>query len=164
MPARFLSGQKLTSCRCPDELEDVSFLCHALGNDRLEGSKLEAVLSPQIDAFAHKDRGPKLLVQAFEARRQIHRIAKGRVVHALSRPKIADDSLSDVNAEPREEWLETLIFKLGVELLTRRSARKGRPAGPFDVIRLWVGCVPEHHHRVTNELVDCSAFGEESLC
>ena len=51
-----LAGPKLTSCRCPDELENAGFLCHALGNDQLEGSELEAMLSPQIDAFAHKDR------------------------------------------------------------------------------------------------------------
>src|SRR4029077_1779994 len=98
-------GPKLISCRCPDQLENAGFLCHALGNDRLEGSELETMLSPQIDAFAHKDIGPKLLVQAFQTRRQIYRIAKGCVVHALRRPKIADDGIPDVNAKPREEWL-----------------------------------------------------------
>ena len=69
-----------------------------------------------------------------------------------------------MNAKPREEWLQTLSFKLGVELFARQSARKSCPAGSLDVVRLWIGCVPEHHHGVTNELVDRSAFGEESLC
>jgi hypothetical protein len=69
-----------------------------------------------------------------------------------------------MNAKPCEEWFQTLSFKLGVELFARQSARKSCPAGSLDVVRLWIGCVPEHHHGVTNELVDRSAFGEESLC
>jgi hypothetical protein len=31
------------------------------------------------------------------------------------------------------------------------------------MVRLWIGCVPEHHHRVAYELVHGSAFGQESL-
>ena len=128
------------------------------------GSELEAMLSPQVDAFTHKDSGPELLVQTFEARCQIHRIAESRIVHALGRAEVADDGFPDMNAEPREEWFQALSFKLSVELFARQSARKSCPAGSLDVIRLWIGCVPEHHHGVTNELVDRSAFGEESLC
>src|SRR5436305_6577246 len=69
-----------------------------------------------------------------------------------------------MNAKPREEWLQTFSLKLSVELCACRPARKSCPAGPLDVVRLWIWCVPEHHHRVTNKLVDCSAFGEERLC
>ena len=86
--------------------------------------------SPQIDIFAHKDRGPKLLVQAFEARCQVDRVAKSRVVHALRRPKVADDGLPDMNAEPREERLQTLSLKLGVELFTRQLCPRGLPGRP----------------------------------
>src|ERR1700733_712380 len=110
----------MASCRIPYEFENAGFLCHALGNDRLEGSELEAVLNPRIDAFAHKNRRPELLVQAFEARSQVHRIAKGRVVHPLRRSKVADDGLPDMNAKPREERLQSLGFKLGVELVRCR--------------------------------------------
>ena len=60
----------MASCRCPYEFENTGFFCHALGDDQLESSELERVPSPQIDIFADKDRGPKLLVQAFEARCQ----------------------------------------------------------------------------------------------
>ena len=140
----------------------VSFVI-PLAMTELEGSELEAVLNPRIDVFAHKNGGPKLLVQSFEARRQIYRVAKGRVVHALRRPEIADDGLPDMNAKSREERLQTLGFKLRVELFACRPARQSCPAGPLDVVELWIGCVPEHHHRVADELVDCSAFGEESL-
>ena len=72
--------------------------------------------------------------------------------------------IPDMNAKPCEEWFQTLSFKLGVELFARQSARKSCPAGSLDVVRPWIRCVPEHHHGVTNELVHCSAFGEESLC
>ena len=120
-------------------------------------------MNPQTDIFAHKDSGPKLLVQAFEARCQIHRVAKGRVVHALNRPKVTDHGLPDMNAKSREEWLQTLSLKLGVELFARQSAHKSCPASSLDMVRLWIGCVPEDHHSVADELVDCSAFGEESL-
>ena len=142
----------------------MGFLCHPLGNDRFEGFELEAVVNPQKDILAHKNDGPKPLVQAFEARRQIHRIAQGRVVHALRRPDVADHGLPDMNAKPREEWLQTLSLKLAVELFARKSASKSCPASSLDVVGLRIGCVPEHHHGVTNELIDCSAFGEESLC
>ena len=56
------------------------------------------MLNPQVDAFTHKDSGAKLLVQTFEARGQIHRIAESRVVHALGRAEVADDGFPDMNA------------------------------------------------------------------
>src|ERR1043166_1414978 len=68
-----------------------------------------------------------------------------------------------MNAKPREEWLQTFSFKLGVQLLESQSSRKSCPAGSLDMVRLGIGRVPEHHHGVTDELVDCSAFGEERL-
>src|SRR5262249_942499 len=78
-------------------------------------------------------------------------------------PEIADHGLPDMNAKPREEWLQTLGFKLGIEILARRFCRESRPAGALDVVRLRIGCVPEHHHGVADEFVNCSSFGEESL-
>ena len=134
--AASLTGSKMASCRCPDELEDAGFLCHALGDDGLDSSELEAVLNPQIDIFADEDCGPKLLVQAFEARCQIHRIAKRRVVHAFRRSEIADDGLPNMNAKPREERLQSLGLELSVELFARRFARKRCPASPLDMVRL----------------------------
>lgn len=67
------------------------------------------------DVFADEDGRPQLLVQAFEARRDIHGIAKSRVVHAFRRFKVTDDGLSDVNAKPREEWFQALRLKLSIE-------------------------------------------------
>src|SRR5216683_5308328 len=52
------------------------------------------------------------------------------------------------------------VLSFSHAILPARAARQA----PLDVVRLWIGCVPEHHHCVANELVDCSAFGEESLC
>src|SRR6202007_2830875 len=118
----------------------------------------------QINAFTHKDNSPKLLVQTFEARCEIHRIPESRVAHALGRAEVADHCIPDMNAKPREEWLQTLSFELGVELFASRSGRNSRPAGSLNMVGLWIGRVPEHHHGVTNELVDCSAFGEERFC
>ena len=75
------------------------------GNDRIQGTEPEAVLRPQIYPLTYEDNGPKLLVQTFEARSQIHGIAQGRVVHAFGRPEIANHGIPDMNAKPREEWL-----------------------------------------------------------
>src|SRR5580704_14357785 len=69
-----------------------------------------------------------------------------------------------MNAKPREEWFQTLSFKLGVKLFARQFARQNGPAGPLDVVRLWMGCVPEHHHCVADKFIDCSTFDEEGLC
>ena len=66
-------------------------------------------------------------------RGQIHRAAKSRVVHAFHRTKVADDGLADVYAKSREEWFQTLGFKLRVELFARRFARKGYPASSLDM-------------------------------
>src|SRR5580704_17906480 len=142
MPVQRLAGSNLTSCRCPDELENKGFPCHPLGNDRPDSSEPEAVLNAQIDGFADQSSGSELLVQAFKPRRQIDRIAEGRVIHSLARPEIADDGLANMNAEPREEWLQTLGFKLRVERFARHSGRKSRAAGSLDMIRLRIGCVP----------------------
>jgi len=68
-----------------------------------------------------------------------------------------------MNTEAREERLEALGFKLDVQLFARSAARERRPAGPLDVVRLRVGRVPEHHHRVTDEFVHRSAFGEKCV-
>ena len=69
-------------------------------------SELEAMLNPHIDILAHKDCGPILLVQAFQARRQVHGVAERRVVHAFRRTEIADHGLADMNAETRVERLQ----------------------------------------------------------
>src|ERR1700730_15739133 len=123
--------------------------------------RVSLVMPLAMTASAHENSGAKLLVRAFEARRQVHGIAKSRVVHALGRPQVADDGLADMNAKPREEGFQTFSFKLGVELFARQSAGKSCPAGSLDVVGLWIGCVPEHHHGVTHELVDPSDLGEE---
>src|SRR5262249_16319326 len=68
-----------------------------------------------------------------------------------------------MNAKPREEWLQTFSFKPGVQLLASQSSLKSCPAGSLDMVGLGIGRVPEHHYGVTDELVDCSAFGEERL-
>src|ERR1700722_19146751 len=122
------------------------------------------MLHPRGDAFAHKDSCSILLVQICKARCQIHRIAESRVVHAFHRAEVADDGLPDMNAKPCEEWRQAFSFELSVELLARHSARKNCAASALDMVGLRIGCVPEHHHGVANKLVDCSAFGEESLC
>ena len=59
--------------------------------------------------------------------------------------------------------VSTLGFKLRVELVACRFACKDRPTSPLDVVGLRIGRVPEHHHRVANELVDRPAFGEKRL-
>jgi len=69
------------------------------------GLNWKAMLSPQVDAFAHEDSGPKLLVHTFKTRcHDSPRIAESRVVHALHRAEVADDRLPDMNANPCEEW------------------------------------------------------------
>ena len=109
---------------CLDELKNHGLPCHALGKDRIGSSKLEAMRDPRVNFLADEDGGSKPLVHTFDARGQIHRVAKSRVVHAFHRTKVADDGLADVYAKPREEWLQALGFKLRVELFARRLARK----------------------------------------
>src|SRR6516164_5531255 len=68
-----------------------------------------------------------------------------------------------MNPEPGKERLQTLSFKLCVELLACQFGCKSCAAGSLDVVWLRIGRVPEHHYGVANELVDCSAFREKGL-
>src|SRR6516165_3508608 len=145
------------------EFEYARFFRHAFGDDRRERSETEEVLNPQMDGLADENGGPELLVQPFEPRCQIHRVAESCVVHTFCRSKVADNGLSDMNAKSREEWLKALEYKFRVEFFAGRFACQRRPASPLDMIRQRIGCVPEHHHRIADELIHGPAFGDESF-
>ena len=52
-----------------------------------------------------------------------------------------------------------------IRLLERCGfAREDGAASPRDMVGLWIGRIPEHHHRVADELVHRPAFGKESIC
>jgi hypothetical protein len=88
-------------------------------------------------------------------------VAERRIVHALGRSDIADDGFADMNPEPREEGRQAFGFEFGVQSLAGGLGAKRRPAGVRDMVRLWIGGVPEHHDRVADDLVDRAALGEE---
>ena len=120
----------------PDEFENSGFFCHALGNDRIKGPEFEEILNPPVHVLADKDRCPGLLVQAFKTRREINGVAERGIVHALGRSDIADHGFADMNAEPRNERLQSIGLEFGVKPLTGSLGREHRPAGARDVVRL----------------------------
>src|SRR6516165_2027650 len=121
------------------------------------------MLGSLADRLAYEDRGPVLLVQSVKASCQIHAVAEHRIIHALRRTHIAHDRLAEMNAEANGERRQSLGVELIVERLARRLGRKGGATGPLDMIGLGMGSVPEHHHRVPDELVDSSALGKKRL-
>src|SRR6476620_6702664 len=72
------------SCRCPDEFENTSFACHALGNDGIKSPELEETFDPRVHILTNQDRCPGILVQAFKAGSEIDGVTERRVVHALA--------------------------------------------------------------------------------
>ena len=104
-----------------------------------KGAELELIANAQVHVLACKDRRPDLLVQALETGREIHGVAERRVIHALGRSDIADDGLTDMNAEPRDERLQAVGLELDVEPLAGGLGRKRRPAGARDMVRLRIG-------------------------
>ena len=114
-----------------------------------------------MDVLAREDGGTDLLVQPFKAGCEVHGVAERRIVHALGRSDIADDGFADVNPEPREKRRQAFGFEFGVQPLAGGLGCKRRPASARDMVRLWIGSVPEYHDRVADEFVDRAAFGEE---
>src|SRR5262249_29394945 len=77
--------------------------------------------------------------------------------------EIADHGITHVNAESREKRFEALSFELRAELFPCGFCRECRSTCALDMVGLRIWCVPEHHDRITNELVDGPAFCEERL-
>ena len=68
-------GRSWLHVDAPTSSKTACFLSHALGQDWFKSLELDTMPGPQIDAFADKDIGPKLFVQAAsETCRQIHAV------------------------------------------------------------------------------------------
>ena len=78
----------------------MGFLCHALGDDCIDGLEIEAVPSPQVNGFARQDLGPIHLVETFQPRGLVGDCADQRVVDVARGADIADDGQSRMQAEP----------------------------------------------------------------
>src|SRR5262249_54769216 len=74
-PVRYWRIDKDIFISCLDELKNHGLPCHALGKDRIDSSKLEAMRDPRVNFLADEDGGSKPLVHTFDARGQIHRVA-----------------------------------------------------------------------------------------
>jgi hypothetical protein len=66
-----------------------------------------------------------------------------------------------MNAKANCERRQSLGFELSIERLARRLGRKGGATGSLDMIELQMRCVPKHHHRVPDELIDSPALGKK---
>src|SRR5215472_13941778 len=144
-----------------DQLVDAGFSRHPLGDHAGDGLEPKAMLDPLAHRLADEDRSSVLLVQSFEASRQVHAVPERRVIHALGRTHISHHGISEMNAETNGEWRQSLGFKSSIECVARRLGRKRGATGPLDMIELGMGSVPKHHHRISDELVDGSALSKK---
>ena len=96
----------------------------------------------------------ELLRRALEARREVHRVADDRVLHALLAADVARDDLAGVDADAGPERLQSALDELHVEL-RERLAHPDRGAHRVErVVVLRHGRAEDRHDRVADVLVD----------
>src|SRR6202000_3328128 len=92
-----------------------------------------------------------ILVEAFEARGEIHRGAKRSIVHAIDRADIADDSLSGMEAASGFVGRPSFALELGIQAIVGALKGERGGAGVDGMIGIVGRGAPYSHTRLPDE-------------
>ncbi len=102
----------------------------AFYRDPVEQPEIELRARIFKDSFAGNDRGPVLLVQAFQTRSKIHCVANGSVIHPIRRTEVADQCLVLMQTEASLERPADCATRLIVKERGRLRGNAVRPGTP----------------------------------
>src|ERR1043165_3187253 len=68
-----------------------------------------------------------------------------------------------MKTKSNDKGRQAFVLKLSVEPVACRFGRERRAAGPLHMIFLYVRCIPEDHHCVSDEFINGTALREKSL-
>src|SRR5712691_9141075 len=101
----------------PERLVDPKRLQAAYHTDCVDLTPPECRSGEGHRRFGSEDRGGKIFVGAFEARREVHDIADDRIVEAPPRSDVADECLAGIQSDPVAQRMTLEGGRGPVELL-----------------------------------------------